>query len=386
MKIILLNIILFCIIIVGCNTKKEEEKEDNTMSNIELTQFGMLNDTTSAMIYTLKNERGMSVSISNYGGHILSINVPDKNGKFSDITLGCDSLKQYLEGTPFFGPIVGRFGNRIAKGKFTLDGKEYSLFINNSPNTLHGGKEGFDKKLWAATIIDGPEPALLLKYTSPDMEEGYPGNLAVEVTYTLLKNNSLKIDYKAITDKPTVVNLTNHAYFNLASADGSQNVLNHELTIMADKITPIDANLIPTGELALVKDTPFDFQKSTKIGARLDDITNEQIKFGGGYDHNFVFTDNSKNMKLGAIVYEPTSGRVMEMYTTEPAVQLYTGNFLDGKIKAKNSKLTYGKRTGFCLETQHFPDSPNQPAFPSTVLRPGETYTSSTIYTFSVRN
>jgi aldose 1-epimerase len=385
MQKILLKLIVGCTLFFACSTKKTEEKDENAMTNIDLQQFGMLNDSTSAMIYTLKNEAGMEVAITNFGGHILSLKVPDKNGKFTDITHSCDSLKQYVDGIPFFGPIVGRFGNRIAKGKFSLDGKDYNLFINNGPNALHGGKQGFDKKLWAATIVDGPEPSLKLSYTSPDMEEGYPGNLAVEVTYILQKDNSLKIDYKAVTDKATVLNLTNHAYFNLAGADGSNNILDHELTIFADRITSVDATLIPTGVLLPVQNTPFDFQKSTKIGARINDATNEQIKFGGGYDHNFAFTDSTNSLKLGASVFEPTSGRVMEVYTTEPGVQFYTGNFLDGKIVGKGGKITYGKRSGFCLETQHFPDSPNQPNFPSTLLKPGDTFKSTTIYKFSVK-
>ena len=381
----IISLVILSLFLTNCSTKKTEDSGQLTMNNIELKQFGKLNDTTSTMVYTLKNENGMTVSITNFGGHILSINVPDRDGKYADITHSCDSLEQYVKGVPFFGPIVGRYGNRIGNGQFTLDGKTYTLAKNNGPNSLHGGKQGFDKKLWAATIIDGAEPSLKLNYTSPDMEEGYPGTLSVEVIYSLLKDNSLKIEYKATTDKATVVNLTNHAYFNLAGADGKNNILDHELTLAADKITPVDATLIPTGELMPVANTPFDFQKATKIGARIDDSTHEQIKFGGGYDHCWVFADSTKNMKLGATVYEPTSGRVMEMYTTEPAVQFYTGNFLNGSVIGKGGKISYGKRSGFCLETQHYPDSPNKPQFPTTVLKPGETYSTSTIYKFSVK-
>jgi aldose 1-epimerase len=385
MKKTLLNLSLAALFFYSCETKKTEQKEDNSMKNIEMKEFGKLNDSTSAIVYTLKNAAGMSVDITNFGGHILSINVPDKDGKYGDVTHSCDSLEQYVKGVPFFGPIVGRYGNRIGKGKFTLDGKTYTLALNNGPNSLHGGKQGFDKKLWAAAIVDGEEPSLTLNYTSPDMEEGYPGALAVAVTYTLLKDNSLKIDYKATTDKTTVVNLTNHAYFNLAEANGTNTILDHEIMLAADKLVPVDVTLIPTGELIPVAGTPFDFQKSTRIGDRIDDTTNVQIKFGGGYDHCWVFADSSKNMKLGATVYEPTSGRVMEMYTTEPAVQFYSGNFLNGSAVGKKGKVKYEKRSGFCLETQHYPDSPNKPQFPSTVLKPGETYSSSTIYKFSVR-
>ena len=382
------NILILSLIIstlISCSTKKTEQSDDNSMKNIELKQFGKLNDSTSAMVYTLKNASGMEVAITNFGGYVLSIKVPDKDGNYTDVVHSCDSLPQYVKGTPFFGPIVGRYGNRIGNGTFNLDGKTYTLAKNNGPNSLHGGKVGFDKKLWAATIIDGEEPALKLNYTSPDMEEGYPGNLAVEVTYTLQKDNALKIEYKAVTDKATVVNLTNHTYFNLAGANGTNTILDHELTLNADKITPVDATLIPTGELMPVAGTPFDFQKSTRIGARIDDTSDVQIKYGGGYDHCWVFADSSKTLKPGATVYEPTSGRVMEMFTTEPAVQFYTGNFLNGSAVGKGGKVKYEKRSGFCLETQHYPDSPNKPQFPSTVLRPGETYATTTVYKFSVK-
>ncbi len=382
MKILALFLPMSILILTSCSKRKNSD--ENSMKNIEMKQFGKLNDSTSAMLYTFKNEAGMEVAITNFGGHILSIKVPDKNGNFTDITHSCDTLAQYVKGN-FFGCITGRFANRIANGEFKLDGKKYSIFKNNGPNTLHGGKVGFDKKLWAATIVDGNEPALKLSYTSPDMEEGYPGKLDVIVSYTLQKDNALRIDYEAITDKTTVVNLTNHAYFNLAGYDGKNNILDHELTLLADKITPVDNTLIPTGELLPVSGTAFDFLKSTKIGKNIDDTTNAQIKIAGGFDHNYVFTDNSKKLKLGATVFEPLSGRVMEMFTTEPAVQLYTANNLSGKTKGKGGVL-YAKRSGFCLETQHYPDSPNKPAFPSTVLRPGEKFSSTTVYKFSVRD
>lgn len=376
---------LFFSLLLACGSKKTETSDDNTMKNIELKEFGKLNDSTAAMAYTLKNAAGMEVVVTNFGGHILSIKVPDKDGNFTDVVHSCDSLSQYVTGTPFFGPITGRYGNRIAKGKFTLDGKTFTLATNNGPNHLHGGEQGFDKKLWAAAIVDGEEPMLKLSYTSPDMEEGYPGALSVEVTYTLQKDNSLKLEYKATTDKATVVNLTNHAYFNLTGADGTNTILNHEIELKADRFIPVDKTLIPTGEVKSVSGTPFDFQKATKIGARINDTTDIQINYGGGYDHCWVFADSSKNLKLGATVYESTSGRVMEMFTTEPAVQFYTGNFLNGSAIGKGGKVKYEKRSGFCLETQHYPDSPNQPQFPSTVLRPGETYSTSTVYKFSVK-
>jgi aldose 1-epimerase len=384
MKVFILNLTIFALLISSCAPKKTKESEDTTLKNIDLNQFGLLNDSTSAMTYTLKNETGMEVSITNFGGHILSIKVPDKNGVFTDVTHSCDSLSQYIKGN-FFGPIVGRFGNRIGKGKFELEGKTYTLALNNGPNSLHGGKIGFDKKLWAATVVGGDEPSLTLNLKSPDMDEGYPGNLDVEVTYTLQKDNSLKIDYKATTDKTTVINLTNHAYFNLAVANGSNEILDHEIAINADKYTPVDETLIPTGEVVSVVGTPFDFLKSKRIGDRIDDTTNVQIKYGSGYDHNFVFTDTSNSLKLGATVFEPTSGRLLEMFTTEPAVQFYTGNHLSGKTIGKGGKIKYNKRSGFCLETQHYPDSPNKPQFPTTVLKPGETYKTTTVYKFSVR-
>ncbi|PAC26677.1 galactose-1-epimerase [Flectobacillus sp. BAB-3569] len=350
---------------------------------IEQSAFGKVSDSTQATLYTLHNAAGTTVQISDFGGTIVSWTAPDKNGKFDDITLGCDSLSGYQKGVPYFGALIGRYGNRIAKGQFTLDGKAYSLAKNNGPNALHGGLKGFDKVLWKATPIEGEEPSLKLTYTAKDGEEGYPGNLSVEVVYTLQKDNSLKIDYKATTDKATVVNLTNHAYFNLKGGFDSD-ILDHEVTLNADKFLPVDATLIPTGELKPVAGTPFDFTKPFKIGARINDAKDEQIKFGLGYDHCWVLTDSTKNLKLAASVYEPTSGRVLEVFTTEPAIQFYTGNFLDGTITGKGGKV-YKHRFGLCLETQHYPDSPNQAKFPSTVLKPGETYETTTVYKFSVK-
>jgi aldose 1-epimerase len=364
--------------------KKPEVKEMTQKSSIEKSSFGKTKDGVALDLYTLKNEAGMTVQITNYGGTIVTWTAPDKNGKYEDITLGCDSIAGYEKGVPFFGALVGRYGNRIAKGKFNLDGKTYTLATNNGVNHLHGGIKGFDKVVWTATPIEGPDPSVKLTYTSKDMEEGYPGNLSVEVVYTLQKDNSLKIAYSATTDKTTVVNLTNHAYFNL-SGDMNNTILDHELALNCDKFLPVDKTLIPTGELKNVEGTPFDFlTKSYKIGERINDTLNEQIKFGGGYDHAWIIKDHTTTIHPAATVYEPKSGRVMEVLTTEPAIQFYTGNFLDGTIKGKGGVI-YKKRSGLCLETEHYPDSPNQPKFPTTTLKPKETYTTTTVYRFSVK-
>lgn len=356
-------------------------------AGIQKTPFGQMPDGRPVDLFTLRNRAGMEARITNYGGYIVSLTAPDRTGKFDPVTLGVATFADYLKGTPVFGPIIGRFGNRIAGAKFTLDGQTYTLAANNGPNHIHGGKVGFDKKLWSATAIDGAAPALKLQYTSPDGEEGYPGALNVEVTYTLQNDNALRIDYRATTDKPTVVNLTNHAYFNLSGM--KRDVLNHELTLPADSYLPTDKGQIPTGERRSVAGTPFDFRQAKAIGSRINDTTDRsadavQIRYGHGYDHCWIFADNSKNLKRGAVVYEPTSGRQMEMFTTEPAVQVYTGNHLNGKLSGPNG-IPFTRRFGVCLETQHFPDSPNQPSFPTTTLRPGEVYQSTTVYKFSVR-
>jgi aldose 1-epimerase len=348
--------------------------------------FGRMPDGTNVTLYTLTNAGGAEVQITNYGGAVVSLKMPDKNGKLDDVVLGFDTLPGYLQqGNPYFGALIGRYGNRIAKGKFTLDGATYNLAVNNGPNSLHGGKKGFDKVVWTASPV-APSAngavGLELSYQSLDGEEGYPGSLYVKVAYTLTQDNALKIDYTATTDKTTVLNLTNHAYFNLNGA-GSGDILDHVVQINADRITPVDENLIPTGELKSVAGTPFDFRQPMAIGARIDQ-DEQQIKYGGGYDHNFVLNGASGTGMpfLAARVLAPKSGRVMEVLTTEPGVQFYTGNFLDGTLKGKGGK-TYKKRYAFCLETQHFPDSPNHPSFPSTTLKPGETYQQTTIYRFS---
>jgi len=349
-------------------------------AGIEKTAFGALPDGRAVDLFALKNSKGMVVKITNYGGTIVSWTAPDRSGKYEDITLGCDSLAGYLSGTPYFGAIIGRYGNRIAKGKFALDGQQYTLATNNIGNHLHGGIAGFDKVLWTATPLDGAEPALKLAYLSRDGEEGYPGNLRVEVVYTLLNDNALKMDYTATTDKKTICNLTNHAYFNLSGA-GNGDILGHELTLPAAHFLPVDSTLIPTGERRPVAGTVFDFTKPAAIGARIGDTTDMQIRFGLGYDHCWVLSDTSKNLKLAAVLSEPVSGRRMEVQTTEPAIQFYSGNFLDGKVVGKGN-VPYRYRSALCLETEHFPDSPNRPEFPTTVLNPGETYRTTTVYRF----
>ena len=350
------------------------------------TSFGKTADGQSVDLYTLTNRSGMRVKITNYGGIVVSLTAPDRNGKFADVALGYNDLESYMKPPfPYFGAIIGRYGNRIGKGRFTLNGVEYKLAKNNGENHLHGGIKGFDKMVWtvkqARTTPAGP--ALFLNYVSKDGEEGYPGNLTVDVVYTLTNNNELKIDYTASTDKDTVTNLTHHSYFNLAG-EGNGDILGHRLVLKADHFVATDENAIPTGELRSVANTPFDFRTANVIGERINQETDEQIKFGKGYDHTWVISGRANTLRQAAIVHEPTSGRVMEVWTTEPGVQFYTGNYLDGTITGKSGK-PYPRRSGFCLETQHYPDSPNQPNFPTTTLRKGATYRSTTIYRFSAR-
>ena len=346
------------------------------------TSWGKTPDGEEVDLYTLTNKNGVEAAISTYGGAVVSLKVPDRNGKLADAVLGYDSLDGYVNDKSYFGAIIGRYGNRIGHARFTLDGKTYTLAKNNGENSLHGGIKGFNKAVWTAKETPSPDgQALELTYLSKDGEEGFPGNLHVRVIYTLTDSNELKIGYSATTDKKTVVNLTNHSYFNLAGA-GSGDILGHILMIEADKFTPVDSGLIPTGELRDVAGTPFDFRKPTAIGARIN-ADDEQIKLGGGYDHNFVLRRNPGDpISLAARVMEPKTGRVLEVWTDQPGVQFYTGNFLDGSAKGKGG-LAYTKRSAFCLETQHFPDSPNQPKFPSVVLSPGERYHTTTIYKFS---
>jgi aldose 1-epimerase len=335
-------------------------------------------------LYTLTNQHGMEVAITNYGGTVVSVKVPDRNGKIADVVLGFDDIAGYEKGTSYFGAIIGRYGNRIAHGKFSLGGSTYNIPKNDGDNTLHGGIQGFNKRIWTAKDVSGSgAQALELTYLSKDGEEGFPGNLSCRVVYTLTNNNELKIEYGATTDKETVVNLTNHSYFNLAG-EGSSDILRHEVMIAADRFTPVDATLIPTGELRKVKGTPFDFTQSTAVGARINS-DDEQLKLGKGYDHNWVLNSGgSAKLALAARVYESQSGRVLEVWTTEPGVQFYTGNFLNSTVHGKGGKV-YDHRYALCLETQHFPDSPNHPDFPSTVLKPGQHYHSATTYKFSTK-
>jgi aldose 1-epimerase len=353
-------------------------------ADIKKESFGKTPEGQAVDIYTLTNSHGVEAKITTYGGILTSLRVPAGNGKLDDVVLGFDNLDAYLKGDPWFGALVGRYANRIAKGRFTLNGVEYKLATNNGENHLHGGVKGFDKVVWNGNPLKVPNGAALeLTYLSKDGEEGYPGNLSVKVTYTLTDANELKLDYSATTDKDTVVNLTQHSYFNLAG-QGNGDILNHRLYLNARRFTPIDAGSIPTGEIRSVSRTsPFDFTRLTPIGARIN-ADDEQLKFGSGYDHNFVLNGKMGVLRLAARVYEPTTGRVMEVLTTEPGIQFYSGNFLDGTLTGKGGKV-YQRRYALCLETQHFPDSPNKPNFPSTVLRKGARYHSTTIYRFSVR-
>lgn len=372
----------------GCKPKSSApaDASADSVSTPEATTsrsvYGKLADGREVSLYTLTNTAGTTMTVTNYGGIIVSLKTEDKNGKFEDVVLGFDSLGQYEKSNPYFGCIVGRYGNRIAKGKFKLDNQTYNLAVNNAENHLHGGLKGFDKVLWTGDNYTTPDGAVLkLTYTSKDLEEGYPGNLQTEVVYTLTNDNELRIDYKATTDKKTIVNLTNHTYFNL-SGNTKTDILGHTVSLAASKFLPVDKGLIPTGELKEVKGTPFDFTTPHVIGARINE-NDEQLKFAGGYDHCWAF-DKLDNLSSVGTVYDSTSGRFMELFTTEPGVQFYTGNFLDGSLTGKFGTV-YAKRYGLCLETQHFPDSPNKPSFPSTVLNPGEVYQSQTVYKFSVK-
>jgi aldose 1-epimerase len=347
--------------------------------SIVKSPFGKIESGTAVSLYRLNNSNGMQVSIASYGATIVSIRVPDRDGQFADVVHGFDSLDGYLGKEPFFGATIGRFGNRIARGKFSLDGHEYSLTINNGVNHLHGGTNGFDKRVWTARRIGTRrQPALEMKYVSADGEEGYPGVLTTTVIFALTATNELRVEYTAATNKPTVVNLTNHSYFNLA---GEGDVLSHRLLIPAQTFTPVAAGLIPTGEVRSVVGTPLDFTEAHTIGERID-ADDEQMRLGRGYDHNWILDGASGQLRLAARVSDPKSGRVLELLTTEPGLQFYSGNFLDGSNRGKAGKV-YERRSAFCLEPQHYPDSPNQPAFPDTTLRPGQQYRSTTVYRFS---
>jgi aldose 1-epimerase len=348
------------------------------------TESATLVNNKPVEIFTLTNANGVEVKAITYGGIITSWKVPDRKGQVADIVLGHDDPAAYIKNnSPYFGALIGRYGNRIGQARFALDGKTYSLAANDGPNHLHGGKQGFDKVLWEGTPIkERGGVGVAFTRTSPDGEEGYPGTLKTRVTYLLTPKNELVISYEAVTDKPTVVNLTQHSYFNLAG-QGSGDILKHELRINADRFTPVDKTLIPTGDLAPVEGTPFDFRKPTAIGARISS-EHPQMQFGRGYDHNWVLARAGTDLSLAAEVFEPSSGRTLSVSTTEPGLQFYSGNFLDGTITGKEGRV-YRHRYGFCLETQHFPDSPNKPTFPTTTLRPGETYRSRTVFTTGVR-
>ncbi len=362
----------------GTGTKEAKVKMD-----VAVESFGKTPQGQQVRLYTLTNAHGLKAKIMTYGAIVVSLEVPDKSGKMGDIVLGYDNLDSYVKNSPYFGAIVGRYGNRIGKGRFTLDGVTYDkLAINNGENHLHGGIKGFDKVVWTDEPVRRSNAVgVKLSYLSKDGEEGYPGNLQATVTYTLTKDNELRIDYLATTDKPTPVNLTHHGYWNLTG--GQRDILGHMLTLNADQFTPVDNGLIPTGDLLPVKGTVMDFTKPTPIGERIESDF-EQLKFGGGYDHNWVLNKGGKDMILAARVYEPTGGRVMEVYTKEPGIQFYSGNFLDGTITGKGGTV-YQHRWGLCLETQHYPDSPNKANFPSTILRPGQKYETTTVYRFSAK-
>ncbi len=353
-------------------------------SSISKKAFGEL-EGKPVTAYTLTNGQGMSAEILDLGGIVRRLNVADREGKMDDVVLGCQDVAGYMTDSPYFGCITGRYANRIAKGKFTLEGKEYTLATNNEPNHLHGGVVGFNKKIWEAkdAVVDG-DPVLTLRYVSPDGEEGYPGALTSVVTYSLTKDNGLKIHYKATTDKATVLNLTHHGYWNLAGHKSGKTILDHSLQLHCDAFTPTDATAIPLGEIRKVKGTPFDFTGPHKIGERIG-AENEQIEFGKGYDHNFVINGEAGELRPVARVTESGSGRVMELLSTDHGVQFYTGNFLDGSFEGKDGQV-YQQRMGFCLECQFHPDTPNQPSFPTAVLRPGETYEKTTVYRFSTES
>ena len=361
-----------------------------TASAVNRTSFGTMESDSPVELFTLRNSHGIEVQLTNYGGIITSIKTPDRNGHFADIVLGYDNLDGYLRSSPYFGAIVGRYANRIARGQFTLDGTTYKLAINNGPNSLHGGVRGFDKVIWTAHPFDNElGQGVLLAYTSRAGEEGYPGTLHAYVTYTLTPEDRLIVDYAATTDKATPINLSQHTYWNLVG-DASRDILDHVLTINADAITPVDSTLIPTGEITPVDGTPFDFRTPTAIGARIDQKQDTQIRYGNGYDHNFVLnqTRTQASLMLGRLivaahVFEPASGRTLAVYTDQPGLQFYSGNFLDGSITGKGGRV-YRFRWGLCLETQHYPDSPNHPNFPSTILRPIQQYRSRTVYQFGV--
>lgn len=375
---LLLGTLVVGAIFTSCTMNKPKQQDTATKAGITKAAWDKV-DSQMVDLYTLTNKNGVVVKISNYGGKVTEWLTPDKNGKMANIVLGFQHPNSYTNDVPYFGALIGRYGNRIAQGKFTIDGKTYTLATNNGKNALHGGNKGFDKVIWTAEPITDSIPALTLTYLSKDGEEGYPGNLKVTVKYTLTDADELKIDYTATTDKATPVNLTNHTYFNL-TGDHNNTILDETIQINADRYTPVNAELIPTGKLDPVKGTPFDFTKPEKIGSRINQVPGKPV----GYDHNFVLNNSDTTLHQAAVLYDASTGRQLEVLTTEPAIQFYTGNFLDGKLIADDGK-PINQHTALCLETQHYPDSPNQPAFPNTILKPGQTFKSSTIYKVSIK-
>jgi aldose 1-epimerase len=374
------------IVLVACKQadhQSETSIEAPEAMNIEIEEksFGATADGDSVTLYRLTNTNGMSMEVMDYGGIITTLTAPDRDGNYKEIVLGFDNLQQYLDGHPFFGALVGRYGNRIGGAKFSLDGQEYALVQNNGENHLHGGTKGFDKKVWHSEVVETTEgPMLELSTTSEHMEEGYPGELQLKVSYLLSNDDALKIDYQATTDRPTIINMTQHSYFNLNPQ--AENILDHQLTINADQYLPVDEGLIPLGPAESVAGTPFDFRQPHTVGERISE-DNEQLKIGGGYDHTWVFNGPVDQLKLAAVLYDPATGREMTVESTEPGVQFYSANFLNGSLKGKGK--SYGKNAGLCLETHHYPDSPNRPEYPSVRLDPGNTYRTTTIYKFAAR-
>jgi len=380
---LLQTVFIAVIAMASCKSDKKEEKSEEPVQTISSESFGFTQDSTEVKKFTLTNKNGLNMEVITYGAIITSLETPDKEGKLEDIVLGYNDLQSYVKNNPYFGAVVGRYGNRIADAKFSIDDSVYTLAANNGKNHLHGGIKGFDKVVWEASEInDENGVGLKLTYTSVDGEEGYPGNLDVSVFYTLNNDDELEVQYHAKTDKKTVVNLTQHTYFNLTGME--ENILNHEVMINASSITPVDSTLIPTGEFMPVENTSFDFTTAKKVGKDIN-ADHQQIKFGNGYDHNWVLNESEEKMTHAATLSEPKSGRIVEVYTTEPGIQFYTGNFLDGSITGKEG-VVYGYRHGLCLETQHYPDSPNQPDFPSTVLNPNEEYLTVTKFKFTTTN
>ena len=375
------NFSFFLVLLLNISCQNTYKKEYMPQLTINKEIFGKTKENTTIHKFVISNMNGMEVSVINFGGIITSLKSRDSKGNYEDIVLGFNNLSQYEDESPYFGAIIGRYGNRISEGKFTLDGKTYNLAVNNDINHLHGGLKGFDKAVWdAVQEVTDSSASLILKYISQDMEEGYPGNLQVKVTYTLDNNDELGVKYEAETDKKTIINLTQHSYFNL-SGDFSKDILDHEVTIEADSFLPVDSTLIPTGEISSVEGTPFDFREAKTVG---DDISmsNQQLTYGNGYDHCWVLNNQNIGLRPVASAYHPGSGRLVEVFSDQPGIQFYSGNFLDGKLKSKQDG-NYGFRSGLCLETQHYPNSPNENNFPSVTLNPGEKYMTQTVFRFT---